>query len=96
MNNNPLPDRRRSDPASRLAYFLHEYKAPEGLSKEERHEALRAEISKHFPDVTDDQLVRGFEISTELLHAEAAEMTLKTVRLEAELRRRKAAHRRQG
>jgi len=91
---NSQPDRRRSDAASRLAYFLHDYKAPDGLSNEERHEALRAEMAEHFPGITDDELVRGYEIATELLRAEAAEMNLEAARLQAELRRRKAIARR--
>jgi hypothetical protein len=87
--NNPQPDRRRSDPASRLAYFLNAYRAPEGLSEEERRAALNAAISKHFPGITDEQRIRGYQIVTELMQAEAAEMGAEASRLEVELRRRK-------
>ena len=32
----PRQDRRRSDPAARLAYFLYDFRTPQGMSEEER------------------------------------------------------------
>jgi hypothetical protein len=55
-----------------------------------------AEMAEHFPGITDDELVRGYEIATELLRIEAAEMNLEAARLNAELRRRKAIARRRN
>ena len=89
----PQRDRRRSDAAARLAYFLHNYHAPEGLSREERRKHLDAAIARHFPDITDEELIRGYEIATELMRADAMEMDAATAKLTAELRRRKAAAR---
>ena len=85
---NRRPDRRRSDPASRLAYFLNGYKAPQGHSNKESQATLRAEISKRFPGITEAELVRGYEIATELIRADVVYMNLETARLKSELRRR--------
>jgi hypothetical protein len=90
----PQRDRRRSDPAARLAYFLYDYQAPEGLGREERRERLDAAIVRHFPDISDEERIRGYEIATELMRADAMEMDAATAKLTAELRRRKAAARR--
>jgi hypothetical protein len=86
---NPQPDRRLSDAAARLAYFLYSYEAPEGLTKEERRTALNASISKRFPDITEDERIRGYQIATELKRADTIEVNAETARLQAELRRRK-------
>jgi len=41
----PRQDRRRSDPAARLAYFLYDFRTPQGMSEEERRSVLNAAIS---------------------------------------------------
>jgi hypothetical protein len=82
-------DRRRSDPPSRLAYFLFDYRAPEGLTEEERHAELNVAISNRFPGISDEERIRGYQIVTELMKADAAEMNAQTAKLKAELRRRK-------
>jgi predicted dehydrogenase len=87
-------DRRRSDPAARLAWFLHDYRAPEELGAEARRAMLQAEIAKRFPGLSDEERIRGYRIATEIVRAETMEMSLATARLKADLRRRKAAKRR--
>jgi hypothetical protein len=88
---NAQGDRRGSDIAARLAYFLYDYRAPEGGTEEERSAALNAAILHRFPDITDEERIRGYQIATELMKADTAEMKADTAKLKAELRRRKKA-----
>jgi hypothetical protein len=90
---NPKPDRRGSDRASRLAYFLYGYRAPEGLNQDERRSALSAAIAKRFPEITDEELIRGYQIATELIRADTVETETETAKLKAELQRRRKADR---
>jgi len=85
----PPYERRRSAPASRLAYFLYNYQEPEGLTAEERRERLEAAIARHFPGISEEERVRGYEIVTELMRVDAIEMNATSEKKEVELRRRK-------
>ncbi len=83
------PDEQALDRASSLAEFLFAYDPPEGLSRKERRAARERAIVERFPDLTDDELIRGYQIATELMRADTVELDARTAKVTAELRRRK-------
>jgi hypothetical protein len=76
-----------------LAYFLYNYQEPKDLTPEERRERLEAAIARHFPGISEEERIRGYEIVTELMRVDAIEMNATSEKKEVELRRRKVVER---
>ena len=78
---------RRSDPAARLAYFLYDFRTPQGMSEEERRLSSTPRFRNTFL-TSPTKNARGYQIATELMQADAAKMNAEAAKLKAELRRR--------
>jgi len=87
----PLPPGQPSDRASEVAEFLFGYEPREGLNQKDRRGALSRVIRERFPGITDDELIRGYQIATELMRADTIELNAETAKLKAELQRRRKA-----
>jgi hypothetical protein len=72
-----------------LAEFLVEDQPSDALNPEDRRAALSDVILKRFPGIRPDELLRGYQIATELLRADTIELHAETAKLKAELRRRR-------